>query len=122
VTSGGDPDFQTVLALFYADEAPSLTAEGLNALEQTIASVPENADARAGYGWALHILGETERGLAEIDRALELAPGNPRALFYKASSGWKAAIEDAVPLLRQVAESPSPFAVQAQRVLTNLGH
>ena len=44
-TAEGAPEFQELLALFYAEEAPSLTAAGIEALEETINQLPDNLDA-----------------------------------------------------------------------------
>jgi tetratricopeptide (TPR) repeat protein len=119
--SGDDPKFRTLLALFYADEAGNLTPAGLDTLRRTSVLLPNDPDVRAGFGWALYSMGQTEQGLAEIEIALKIAPDNPRALFYKAkiliAQNQK---EAALPLLKRVVELKSYFAADAQQILDEL--
>lgn len=123
VFSNNDPRFQEMLALFYAEEALSLTEAGYEALTELTDTLPDDPDVRAGHGWALHTLGETEQGLAEIDAALAAEPGNIRALYYKARILLDLNdAEAAGPLLRQVAATDSEFADLARRALTRLGN
>lgn len=119
--SNGDTRYQEMLALFYADEGSNLTLNGLQALEQTLSALPDNADARAGYGWALYVAGEVERGTAIIDEVLQSDAHNARALYYKAQIVLAAgSTSDAIDLLEQVASGTSDFAVPARTLLDDL--
>jgi tetratricopeptide (TPR) repeat protein len=119
--SAGAPEFQDLLTQFYADEALSLGSTALETLKQAVNETPDDPDTRASYGWALHSAGDSEAGLAEIDAALELAPANPRALVYKARVLLEIGrTDEAIPLLEQVVQMDSEFAVEAQRILQNL--
>ncbi len=44
---------------------------------------PDNVDALANYGLLLHLSGRPLQGLASENRALQVDPGYPPALFYK---------------------------------------
>ncbi|MCC6612943.1 MAG: tetratricopeptide repeat protein [Anaerolineae bacterium] len=119
--SNGDARYQEMLALFYADEGGNLTASGLQALEQAMSALPESADARAGYGWALYAAGETERGTAIINEVLESDANNARALYYKAQIVLDAGdVDTALGLLEQVASGTSDFAAPARALLADL--
>ncbi len=121
VVSGDDPRYRELLALFYADEGMNLTASGLAVLEALAAALPEDADVKAGLGWALIAVGETERGEALIGEALALEPDNMRALYYTArlllARDQRA---DAIRLFRQVAASESDFSALASAALRGL--
>lgn len=120
--SGSAPRYRELLALFYADEAENLTTSGVAALETELGILAGSADLQAGYGWALVVAGETERGSALIAAALAAEPDNPRALYYQAQlylSNGQAA--EALPLLEQVAAGDSDFAPLARTLLANQG-
>jgi tetratricopeptide (TPR) repeat protein len=120
--SDEDPRFQEMLALFYSEEADSLTVEGFQALDQLAAELPDDPDVQAGRGWALYKLGETEAALDAINAALETDPANLRALFYKGRILLDQDDEvTALPLLQHVAQSDSTFAQEAQGILTSRG-
>lgn len=119
--SNNAPHYQEMLALFYADEGVNLTTSGLEALEQTLTGLPDSADARAGYGWALYTAGEVERGQAIIEEVLQRDSGNARALYYKAQILLDSGAEDeALALLERVASGTSGFAVPARTLLDDL--
>lgn len=119
--SDGAAQFQEMLAVFYAEEAQTLTTISTEALQALAAQFPDNSDVRSGLGWALHITGQTDAGLAEIDRVLSLAPTDARALFYKARILLEIGqTGDAAPLLEFLAEGSSPFAPDAQRMLRSI--
>ncbi|MBE0689590.1 MAG: tetratricopeptide repeat protein, partial [Anaerolineae bacterium] len=119
--SNDDSRYQAMLALFYADEGGNLTANGLQALQQTMTALPENADARAGYGWALYAAGEVAQGTAIIDEVLASDSGNLRALYYKARILLDAGnVDEALPLLERVAGGESEFATSARTLIDDL--
>jgi tetratricopeptide (TPR) repeat protein len=119
--SGNDAQFQELLALFYAEEATNLTSEGMAVLGETAGLLPNNPDVKASFGWALHSIGETQAGLAEIDAALAIMPNNARGLYYKAQIKLESgALEEAVPLLERLADMPSPYQDEARRTLATL--
>jgi Flp pilus assembly protein TadD len=118
VVSGDDPRYRELLALFYADEGANLTDSGLAVLAAMVTGLPEDADVKAGFGWALIAAGDTERGEALIDEALTLEPDNQRALYYKARLLLaRDAREDAIRLFSLVAAGESEFSVLASAVL-----
>lgn len=120
--SGNAPRYRELLALFYADEAENLTTSGVAGLEAELSILSGNADLQAGYGWALFVAGETERGSALIAAALAAEPDNPRALYYQARVYIEnGEIAQALPLLEQVAAGESPFAPLARTWLANQG-
>ena len=120
--SDDNPRFQQLLTLFYAEEVATFPAAGLEHLQQSIVILPNDPDVRAGFGWALHTLGQTENGLAEIETALRIAPNNPRTLLYKARILLDSDRPgEAIPLLQQVIATESPYADEAQQILNNLG-
>lgn len=115
------PDFQRLLALFYAEEGYNVGGRGQEALSQASAALPNDPDIRASYGWALYGIGQRERGLIEIEAALEIAPENARALYYRALVALEEGErERAVRLLERVAVSISPFASEAVSALQAL--
>ncbi len=119
--SGDDERFQRMLALFYSEEAYNLEIDGLSTLESATVQLPNDPELRAGFGWALYTMGEATAGLEQLNRALTIAPNNPRALYYKA----RILLDDdktaeARPLLEQVAEQESPYQLEAQRLLDDI--
>lgn len=120
--SDGDARYREMLALFYSDEASSLTSRGMDAFQELLAGLSENADVAAGYGWSLYVRGLTEEGLAVIDEVLRTHPDHPRAMYYKARIlNDQGAVEAARALLTQIAHGSSDFAVRAQSLLDILG-
>jgi tetratricopeptide (TPR) repeat protein len=120
--SGNAPRYRELLALFYADEAENLTTSGVAELEAELGILSGNADLQAGYGWALFVAGETERGATLIAAALAAEPDNPRALYYQARVYIEnGEVAQALPLLEQVAAGESPFALLARTLLANQG-
>jgi tetratricopeptide (TPR) repeat protein len=122
VVAGDDaPRFQRLLGLFYAEEAYALDAGGLDTLQDMTVLLPNDPDVRAGFGWALYTMGETEAALAQLDRALEIDPNNPRTLYYKGRVWLEADNpEGGVRLLERVAGSESPYQAEARQILDNL--
>jgi tetratricopeptide (TPR) repeat protein len=119
--SGNAPRYLEILALFYADEAENLTVDGVAALEQTISLLPPDPDIFAGYGWAIYLTGDHERGLSLIDQALASDAANPRALYYRGRILLDRGDTDAaLPLLEQVASGTSEFAPLARALLESL--
>lgn len=115
------PQFQELLAMFYAETGHNLDAGGLPILELAAAALPNSPNARAAYGWGLYQSGERERGLAELDAALRLDPNNPRALFFRALVALEAGETDAaVQALEAVANSASRYAGDAARLLEEI--
>lgn len=120
--SGNAPEYQRLLALFYAEEAFNLGSDGLLALDDMLNTYPDDPDLLAGMGWALFTLGEQAQGRAQVEQALAIDPDNPRATFYKAQ--MLLILEEdqelARQLLEQVAASDSSFAEDARRVLETM--
>ncbi len=112
--SGGDDVYRAALALFYAETGyPPPSAAPL---------LVDDPDVRAEAAWALHLSGDSESALAQLDAVLADDAANPRALYYKAQvvlalSDDRAA---AVALLAQVAAQESPFSAEARRMLAHL--
>ncbi len=119
--SNQNPKFQQMLALFYADEAPNLTADGLQALEDAAAQSTD-PEVMSAYGWALYSLGRADEGREKIEDALAAAPDNPRVLYDQArvllGDGQTA---DALVLLNRVATSDSPLAADARSLIARSG-
>ncbi len=120
--SGYAPEFLELLALFYADEAYNLSPETVNDLLQLAEAMSDNPDILAAFGWALHLVGETEAGLVQLDAALAINPDHPLALYNKARILVdEGDIDNALPYLRRVAASDSEYADDAQRILIGIG-
>lgn len=119
--SGDAPQFQRLLAAFYAEEASSFGAVGMETLWTSFGQNSDDPDMIASYGLWLHSIGDTAGGLAELDRSLALAPDHPRALFYKArillDSGDATA---AVGLLERLVELGGAFSADAQLLLSSI--
>jgi tetratricopeptide (TPR) repeat protein len=70
---------------------------------------------------ALYRAGNLDEGMAEIDAALDAAPDNPRALYYKGSIlAGTGDTEQAITLLERAASTDSPFADEAAVLLDSL--
>jgi tetratricopeptide (TPR) repeat protein len=116
--SNNAPEFQTLLAVFYAEEGYNLSPEYLEVMQQTRDQLPSDPDLIAGFGWTLHTLGDTASGLTEIDAALALDPDSAVALYYKARILIETNDLSAVQsLLRRVADSDTPYALDAEHLL-----
>ncbi|MEO0563348.1 MAG: tetratricopeptide repeat protein [Chloroflexota bacterium] len=120
--SENDPQFQELLAQFYAQEAYNLGGDGLAALNSIMQNNPEDPELLAGMGWAFYQLGDREEGEAFIDQALVVAPSNPRALYYKARVllGRGGNDQEAITLLETVTATDNVFTEAAQRILITL--
>lgn len=121
----GELEFLKLLALFYADEGFNLDGSGLAVLQEAVALLPGDADLQAAYAWALFNLQEVTAAQEAIDRALLLAPDNPRALYYLGLMyESRAQTDQAVSTLLRLAAHPHAegFDVLARRVLARLGH
>jgi Flp pilus assembly protein TadD len=72
--------------------------EGIAIARAALASEPDSADLHAALASLLFAAGSAEEGARETDRALELAPGEPRPLRvrceFRASSGAFAGARD----------------------------
>lgn len=54
--------------------------------EQALATEPRNAYAHNFFGWILVLMGDVERGLAEVEHALDLDPHSPANAMYRVPS------------------------------------
>ena len=118
--SDNHPLIQQALDRLREEETFVLTVSDLNF--SRMARAEENDPAViAANGWVLHILGQSERGLDYVNRALENDPENSRAQYDKARILIEIGREaEAVPLLETLAAGDSPFAITAQRLLDGL--
>lgn len=123
ILSNNAPEFQRLLALFYAEEAITLTALGFDVQGELSNLTPDDPDVLAELGWSLYTVGDAIGAQNQFTAALAIDAQNPRALYYRAlifvADGKDFA---AVPLLQIVAASDSEFAAEAQRILTSLGY
>ncbi|MCU0514612.1 MAG: tetratricopeptide repeat protein [Anaerolineae bacterium] len=120
--SGDNPQMVQALTDFYADEAQFLPQQALEALADRAGAEDTNPDMLAAYGWALHVSGDSALGLAKIEEALALEPAHPRALYDKARLLLDVArVDEARPLLAQVAAGSSPYAASAALLLQGIG-
>lgn len=119
--SDNDPVFVAARDRFLSEEAPLLPEQAiLNAMQNRPAS-SISADNLSAYGWAHHIHGDSELALTQIEEALKLEPGNPRALFDKARVLVDLnRADEAIPLLEQVRATDNPLAEVAGRLLETL--
>lgn len=115
-TSGNAPQFQELLAVFYAQEGYRLPPESLESARDAQAALPNDPDLLAGFAWAMHTLGDTSQALRDIDTALSLAPENPAANYYKARIlADEGDLQEALRLMERAAASNSDYAPEAQR-------
>lgn len=118
--SANTPEYQQILENFYIETAYVSPAKIIDSLA-TSALDSNNPDLLAAYGWALHSSGNSDDGLEQIDRALELDPNNPRALLDKARILLETERQaEAVPILEHVAQTYTPFGQEAQALLAQL--
>jgi tetratricopeptide (TPR) repeat protein len=110
-----DPVIAEALEGFYQDEA-YLAPQGY--LEFSRGIETDDPAILSAKGWTLHVQGDSEAGLAQVETALSVDPDNPRALFDKARILIDIAqIDEAIPLLTQLAEGDSVFSEPARRLL-----
>jgi len=120
-TSENAPQFQDLLVRFYSGEARNLPPEVLSLLGDTVALQPNDPGALASYGWVLHVGGDTEGGLAQLDIALGIEPAHPLALYNKAQILLEInAINEARIVLEELVILDSPFQSDVARILENL--
>ena len=114
------PEYQQILENFYVETAYVSPSNIVDSLASS-ANNSDNADLLSAYGWALHATGDSEAGLTQVERALDIAPNNNRALLDKAKilleTGRQA---EAVPLLERVAQTYTPYGTDAQALLDSL--
>lgn len=120
--SNNAPEFQELMALFYANTGYRASAGDLALLRQISDYVPsQSPEMLAGFGWTLYTAGDTRSALETLDRALTLDPNAHRASYYKAVILMDiGAVDQASPLLAQLVETDSPFASAAENILTTL--
>jgi tetratricopeptide (TPR) repeat protein len=115
--SENNPVMVAALERFYAEETLLLPDNYLAFLGDQRARQNDPAILSA-RGWTMHVLGDSEGGLAQVEAALEADPENPRALFDQArillDTGRR---EEALPILETLAADDSGFAILAQRLL-----
>lgn len=123
--SGNNPDFERLLTLFYAEEGFNLNEDTLQQLRDIVDRLPDDPNTLAGYGWALHLLGDDAEALTQLDASLAISPDNPRALYYKGllwlDSPDEGERRAALDLLKRAAASDGEFGIEAQRILSELG-
>ncbi len=117
--SNSAPEYQRVLALFYAEEAYNLGSSGVESINQALGVMPNDPDLLAGLGWALFNEGDVVAGQQQVEAALAIDPNNPRALFYKAQILLATGEDDALAfsLLEEVAAGNSTVSTEASRIL-----
>lgn len=119
--SANTPEYQQILENFYVETAYVSPSDIIDSLI-TPASKSDNPDLLSAYGWALHSTGESEAGLAQVERALNIDANNNRALFDKARILLETDRQDeAIPLLERIAQTYTPFGTDAQALLDSLG-
>lgn len=110
-----DPVIAEALESFYQNEA-YLAPQGYLEFSRGISA--NDPAVLSASGWTLHVQGDSEAGLAQVETALNIDPDNPRALFDKARILIDIGQSDeATPLLTQLAEGNSVFAEPARRLL-----
>lgn len=118
--SAETPEYQQILENFYVETAYVSPSNIIDSL-QAPATTSENPDLISAYGWALHSTGDSEAGLAQVERALEIDPNNNRALFDKARILVETERQaEAIPILERIAQTYTPFGMDAQALLATL--
>lgn len=117
--SGNDPQYADILALFYAEEAPSLGLVGVETLRDRLEDSPNQPDLLAGMGWAKYAAGDYEGGRADIEQALRADASNARANYYMARVLLGTGEDDAraIAMLEQVMDAQGAFSEDARRIL-----
>lgn len=119
--SGGEPRFQEMLAVFYAEEGYNLPLTSGDDIRAFADVLPQDPDLIVGMGWALFAMGDAEAALAEFDAALQLAPDHTGALYYKARAlAGLGRLDEALPLLRRAASSTALYNMEAALLLEQL--
>lgn len=120
--SGNRLAFQRLLADFYAQAAPELGLDPISRLLEPSSALPNgDAEMQSSYGWALHITGNSEDGLAEITAALAIDPNNPKILYDKARLLLDIGdVSAAIPIFQDLASGATPYATQAKALLDGL--
>jgi len=118
--SAETPEYQQILENFYVETAYVSPASIIDSLTAP-ATTSENPDLISAYGWSLHSTGDSEAGLAQVERALEIDSNNNRALFDKARILVETDREaEAIPILERIAQTYTPFGTDAQALLATL--
>jgi tetratricopeptide (TPR) repeat protein len=119
-----DLGFRALLANFYADENFDLSGQGLKYIQAAVERAPNNADIRASLGWAMLTNGEYDKARDELQQALTLDPGNPRARFYFAVYlEYRGDVDGAIDSYLFVYRADqSGFRERAARALQRLGY
>ena len=113
--SDNAPEFQQLLAQFYAQEGYRLSPDRLEVMQGSQDFLPPDPEIMAQFGWALQTMGDSDGAADQIEAALALAPGDSAALYYKARLlAATGDLQQAVTLMEQVAESVSDYADVAQ--------
>lgn len=119
IISNEDPLMVEALESFYEDEV-FLNSQTFSGFESDDSDTVDPA-AISANGWALHVLGNTEGGLDLINQVLAVDPDNPRALFDKSRILLDTdRVDEALPLLEQLVNSNSTFAIPARNMLDSL--
>ena len=118
--SSNTPEYQQILENFYIETAYVSPSKIIDSLTESALN-SDNPDLLTAYGWALHSSGDSEKGLEQIEHALELDPNNARALLNKAKILLETDRQaEAVPILEHVAQTYTPFGQEAQALLAQL--
>ncbi|MEL6308965.1 MAG: tetratricopeptide repeat protein [Chloroflexota bacterium] len=116
--SDNDPVIVNALNDFYIDSSTLPQVQTLVQIEDGEPADLSDASVISANGWAVHLSGDSEAGLAQIEEALALEPDNPRAQFDKARILIALdRTEEAIPVLTNLAEGDSVLAPAAQQVL-----
>ncbi len=92
-------------------------AEAASIYRSLVEAVPDNAGLRVNLGMALHMSGQHDRAVPELERALELQPGIvPALLFLGACHLRLRQPAKAIGPLRELVRA-SPDMVEARRLL-----
>lgn len=120
IISDNDPIIRQALDRFYAEEAYLLPQDYLNYLNGGNTNNDDPAIISA-TGWAMHIMGDSEGGLAQVEIALAAEPSNPRVRFDHARILLALGrIEEARADLEMLADGNSVFAQLSERLLESL--
>ncbi len=118
--SQGDALYQQALDRLYVEEA-YLVPEPYLLFTRAERSAQLDPVALSAQGWALHQIGRSEEGLAQVQAALDADPQSPRARYDLAriylDTGRP---DDARPILEGLAQEDHPFAPLAERLLAGL--
>lgn len=119
--SENDVLMQDALDRFYASEAFLLPSEVLALRNVPLAPAQDNPVMQSAEGWALHLIGRSAEGLAQIERALEQSPDNPRIRYDYARILLEIGrVDEALLTLGELAAGNSTYADAAQRLINIL--